>query len=160
MLTRTKWHPGYVSYITNHRIYQHIEIDRRSINLLIIFPMQVRTVFLNWLPWVLRMSRPCDKDESSRKPTGGPAANSKQIKDIEMKERSSRSLLANVLDIDDDFRQHSCTLSSVGSGMALSMGGPSGFPRVVATPSGGLTANQGKSQTLSKVYQTRLYRQP
>ena len=102
-------------------------------------------MFLHWLPWVLRMSRPCDKNEDGqRKPAAGPAANSKQIKDIEMKERSSRSLLANVLDIDDDFRQHSCTLSSVGSGMALSMGVPTGFPRVVSTPSGGLGQNQGK----------------
>lgn len=90
------------------------------------------------------MSRPCDKNETSRKTVAGPASNSKQIKDIEMKERSSRSLLANVLDIDDDFRQHSCTLSSVGSGMALSMGVPTGFPRVVSTPSGGLGPNQGK----------------
>ena len=63
--------------------------------------------------------------------------NAKQ-KDMEMKERSSRSLLANVLDIDDDFRQHSCTMSSAGSGIALSMGMPAGFPRVVSTPSGGL----------------------
>lgn len=88
------------------------------------------------------MSRPTDKDD--QKPAAGPAANSKHMKDIEMKERSSRSLLANVLDIDDDFRQHSCTLSSVGSGMALSMGVPTGFPRVVSTPSGGLGTNQGK----------------
>ena len=65
------------------------------------------------------------------------------MRDIEMKERSSRSLLANVLDIDDDFRQHSCTLSSVGSGMALSMGVPAPYPRVVTTPgSGGLAPNQ------------------
>lgn len=104
-------------------------------------------MFLNWLPWILRMSRPCDKPESPRAKAPVPAAanNSKQIKDIEMRERSSRSLLANVLDIDDDFRQHSCTLSSVGSGMALSMGVPSGFPRVVSTPSGGLAQTQGIS---------------
>lgn len=95
------------------------------------------------------MSRPCDKADSGRKPTP-PVVNSKQIKDIEMKERSSRSLLANVLDIDDDFRQHSCTLSSVGSGMALSMGVPTGFPRVVSTPSGGLGPNQGKDNNLAK----------
>ncbi|XP_046437588.1 neuronal acetylcholine receptor subunit alpha-7-like isoform X2 [Daphnia pulex] len=107
----------------------------------------VRTLFLHWLPWVLRMSRPTDKDD--QKPAAGPAANSKQMKDIEMKERSSRSLLANVLDIDDDFRQHSCTLSSVGSGMALSMGVPTGFPRVVSTPSGGLGNNQGQDETIS-----------
>lgn len=89
------------------------------------------------------MSRPCDKEDTPRKPAAGPTANSKQMKDIEMKERSSRSLLANVLDIDDDFRQHSCTLSSVGSGMALSMGVPAPYPRVVSTPSGGLAPHPG-----------------
>lgn len=118
---------------------------------------QVRTAFLNWLPWVLRMSRPMPEVGvtggvgSGRKPpaTATNSNNSKQIKDIELKERSSRSLLANVLDIDDDFRQHSCTLSSVGSGMALSMGVPSGFPRVVSTPSGGgLAQNQSTSSII------------
>ena len=99
--------------------------------------LQVRTLFLHWLPCVLRMSRPGQKTE--RKAT---TMNSK-MRDIEMKERSSRSLLANVLDIDDDFRQHSCTLSSVGSGMALSMGVPAGYPRVVTTPSAVLGPNQG-----------------
>lgn len=84
------------------------------------------------------MSRPGEKEHKLEQ----AKANSK-LKDIEMKERSSRSLLANVLDIDDDFRQHSCTLSSVGSGIALSMGVPAGFPRVVSTPSGVLASNQG-----------------
>ncbi len=104
------------------------------------------------------MTRPGKKPE----PCGGgsatkksPAANNK-MRDIEMKERSSRSLLANVLDIDDDFRQHSCTLSSVGSGMALSMGVPAPYPRVVTTPgSGGLAPNQSNCYFLNLGFSIR-----
>ncbi|XP_071440786.1 neuronal acetylcholine receptor subunit alpha-7-like [Hetaerina americana] len=54
----------------------------------------IKLVFLQWLPWILRMSRPGQQD--SRK--------SLQMRELELKERSSKSLLANVLDIDDDFR--------------------------------------------------------
>lgn len=56
-------------------------------------------VFLHWLPWLLRMSRPGGlPGESTPKPTLAP--------DAELRERSSKSLLANVLDIDDDFRNN------------------------------------------------------
>ncbi|XP_054742321.1 uncharacterized protein LOC129247286 [Anastrepha obliqua] len=71
----------------------------------------IRIVFLCWLPWILRMSRPgrplilefpttpCSDTSSERK--------HQILSDVELKERSSKSLLANVLDIDDDFR-HNC----------------------------------------------------
>ena len=59
---------------------------------------KVRTLFLLWLPWILRMSRPGSK--VSRK----TLLMNSRMKEMELKERSSRSLLANVLDMDDDFR--------------------------------------------------------
>ncbi|KAK9498116.1 hypothetical protein O3M35_003995 [Rhynocoris fuscipes] len=60
----------------------------------------VKSLFLHWLPCILRMSRPghSDNGDNSRK--------SMQLHSLELKERSSKSLLANVLDIDDDFRHH------------------------------------------------------
>lgn len=54
-------------------------------------------MFLYWLPWILRMSRP----GSAATP---PPARAPPPPDLELRERSSKSLLANVLDIDDDFR--------------------------------------------------------
>ncbi|CAG4964854.1 unnamed protein product [Colias eurytheme] len=57
----------------------------------------IRCVFLYWLPWILRMSRP----GSAVTP---PPARAPPPPDLELRERSSKSLLANVLDIDDDFR--------------------------------------------------------
>ncbi|XP_022237264.1 neuronal acetylcholine receptor subunit alpha-7-like isoform X3 [Limulus polyphemus] len=61
-------------------------------------PRCIKSIFLVWLPWVLRMSRP------GRKMREKSLMFNSKMKDLEMKERSSRSLLANVLDIDDDFR--------------------------------------------------------
>lgn len=61
-------------------------------------PTQIKCVFLNWLPWFLRMSRP------GKKITRKTIKLNNRMKELEMKERSSKSLLANVLDIDDDFR--------------------------------------------------------
>ncbi|KAF0770456.1 acetylcholine receptor subunit alpha-type acr-16-like isoform X4 [Aphis craccivora] len=59
----------------------------------------VKCFFLLWLPWILCMQRP-GKDISFK------AIRSRYTdrRGIELRERSSRSLLANVLDIDDDFR--------------------------------------------------------
>ena len=92
---------------------------------------QVRTIFLQWIPWVLRMARPGEK--ITRKTImmqvsvtvaikvqaiiGGSSvivvanidANSdhtvfqNKMKELDLKEKSSKSLLANVLDMDDDF---------------------------------------------------------
>lgn len=58
---------------------------------------QIRTVFLMWLPWILRMSRP------GRKISRKSILMSNRMKELELKERSSKSLLANVLDLDDNF---------------------------------------------------------
>lgn len=55
-------------------------------------------MFLQWLPWILGMSRP------GKKITRKTILMNSRMKELELKERSSKSLLANVLDIDDDFR--------------------------------------------------------
>ncbi|ETN62386.1 hypothetical protein AND_005921 [Anopheles darlingi] len=65
-------------------------------------PPWIKSVFLQWLPWILRMGRP------GRKITRKTIMLSNRMKELELKERSSKSLLANVLDIDDDFR-HPCS---------------------------------------------------
>lgn len=71
--------------------------------------MQIRVVFLCWLPWVLRMQRPADKESSfvtSPNRSSPPERKPIHFPEVELKERSSKSLLANVLDIDDDFRHN------------------------------------------------------
>ena len=60
--------------------------------------LQVRSLFLQWMPWLLRMSRPGEKI------TRKTILMNNKMKELELKERSSKSLLANVLDMDDDFR--------------------------------------------------------
>ncbi|XP_042208227.1 neuronal acetylcholine receptor subunit alpha-7-like isoform X2 [Homarus americanus] len=86
----------------------------------------VKSLFLQWLPWVLRLHRPGEKI------TRKTIMMSNKMRELELKvrqeltaplftirlslelpfgqcpleERSSKSLLANVLDIDDDFRAH------------------------------------------------------
>lgn len=62
------------------------------------FAFQIKSVFLQWLPWILRMGRP------GKKITRKTIMLTNRMKELELKERSSKSLLANVLDIDDDFR--------------------------------------------------------
>ncbi|KAL9874207.1 neuronal acetylcholine receptor subunit alpha-7-like isoform 2-T2 [Glossina fuscipes fuscipes] len=68
----------------------------------------IRVVFLCWLPWILRMhrpGRPIILDFSSTPCSDTSSERKHQIlSEVELKERSSKSLLANVLDIDDDFR--------------------------------------------------------
>ena len=59
---------------------------------------QVQEVFLQWIPWLLRMSRPGEKI------TRKTIMMAQKMKDLDMKEMTSQSLLTNVLDIDDDFR--------------------------------------------------------
>ncbi|XP_069672480.1 neuronal acetylcholine receptor subunit alpha-7-like isoform X4 [Periplaneta americana] len=68
----------------------------------------IKTIFLHWLPCILRMSRPGGEPDASRK--------NLQMRELELKERSSKSLLANVLDIDDDFRHHTGTLQTSAAG--------------------------------------------
>lgn len=71
---------------------------------------QIRTVFLMWLPWILRMGRP------GRKITRKSILISNRMKELELKERSSKSLLANVLDIEDDFRHQGINSSQTAIG--------------------------------------------
>jgi len=61
-------------------------------------PEWVQLIFLQWIPWFLRMSRPGEKI------TRKTIMMQKKMKEMEQKEISSKSLLANVLDIDDNFR--------------------------------------------------------
>ncbi|XP_038110412.1 neuronal acetylcholine receptor subunit alpha-7 isoform X6 [Culex quinquefasciatus] len=61
-------------------------------------PPWIKSVFLQWLPWILRMGRP------GKKITRKTILLTNRMKELELKERSSKSLLANVLDIEDDFR--------------------------------------------------------
>merc|ERR1719412_2195895 len=68
-------------------------------------PGWVQTVFLQWLPWLLHMSRPGEKI------TRKTIMMANKMKELDMKETSSKSLLSNVLDMDDDFR--STTLPTV-----------------------------------------------
>ncbi|XP_062545005.1 neuronal acetylcholine receptor subunit alpha-7 isoform X3 [Armigeres subalbatus] len=81
-------------------------------------PPWIKSVFLQWLPWILRMGRP------GKKITRKTILLSNRMKELELKERSSKSLLANVLDIEDDFRHASAGIT--GSTTAISS---SGFSR-------------------------------
>ncbi|KAK2586115.1 hypothetical protein KPH14_008393 [Odynerus spinipes] len=72
--------------------YHHRTPDRY------VMPNWTKKVFLQWLPCLLRMSRP------GKKITKKTILASNRMKELELQERSSKSLLANVLDIDDDFR--------------------------------------------------------
>merc|ERR1719331_752758 len=64
-------------------------------------PPWVRCIFLQWIPWALRMGRPGEKI------TRKTIMMQNKMKELDLKERSSKSLLANVLDMDDDFRPSS-----------------------------------------------------
>ncbi|XP_044017352.1 neuronal acetylcholine receptor subunit alpha-7-like [Aphidius gifuensis] len=76
----------------------------------------VRTLFLTWLPCLLRMNRPVDKDEDgqkSQKPSPVTGA-TKAYGDLELPQRSSKSLLANVLDLEDNaLASHNNLLNNV-----------------------------------------------
>lgn len=73
-------------------------VSRIVADFLSLLLFQIKSVFLQWLPWILRMGRP------GKKITRKTIMLSNRMKELELKERSSKSLLANVLDIDDDFR--------------------------------------------------------
>lgn len=99
---------------------------------------QVRLVFLYWLPFILRMQRPAGR--GSPMPMDYPPTpcsnNSEQpnkshhhlpqnnhlniLTDVELKQRCSKSLLANVLDINDDFRHNNCRPLLSGGGVGSS----------------------------------------
>ncbi|XP_065165088.1 neuronal acetylcholine receptor subunit alpha-7 isoform X2 [Atheta coriaria] len=82
-------------------------------------PQWIKTVFLQWLPWFLGMSRP------GKKITRKTIMMNSRMKELELKERSSKSLLANVLDIDDDFRNVSGGGNN--ASMTTSLGGAYGM---------------------------------
>ncbi|XP_076621021.1 nicotinic acetylcholine receptor alpha7 subunit isoform X3 [Colletes latitarsis] len=88
----------------------------------------VKVVFLYWLPCVLCMSRPSDKEDKdaskSQKPspvTGNlvtrksiDTSTNKTYGDLELPQRSSKSLLANVLDLEDNaLASHNNLLNNV-----------------------------------------------
>ena len=62
------------------------------------FLFQVKSVFLQWLPWILRMSRP------GKKITRKTITMNSKMNELQLKEKACKSLLANVLDMDDDLR--------------------------------------------------------
>ena len=55
-------------------------------------------MFLQWLPWFLRMSRP------GKKITRKTITMNSKMNELQLKEKACKSLLANVLDMDDDLR--------------------------------------------------------
>ena len=88
------------------------------------FVVQIKTIFLHWLPCLLRMSRPADVASAA---SGEAARKTVQLRELELKERSSKSLLANVLDIDDDFRHAGAGSGSSGT-FLRSSGDDPGIP--------------------------------
>ncbi|KYQ59602.1 Neuronal acetylcholine receptor subunit alpha-7 [Trachymyrmex zeteki] len=72
----------------------------------------VKIIFLYWLPRILGMSRPGQEEDKeiqkSQKPSPVTGA-SKSYGDLELHQRSSKSLLANVLDLDDNALAHAPT---------------------------------------------------
>jgi nicotinic acetylcholine receptor len=74
------------------------------------------------------MRRPPGEEEND---AGGAARKSVQKRELELKERSSKSLLANVLDIDDDFRHTGTLQSSSTAGFLRVAGGGHDDPQIV-----------------------------
>ena len=71
---------------------------------------QVNQLFLQWLPWLLRMSRPGEKITKKSIMMG------RKMRELDEKQAgNAKSLLSNVLDMDDDYRPNvsaSSTLTS------------------------------------------------
>uniref|UniRef100_A0A8D9AJX1 Neuronal acetylcholine receptor subunit alpha-7 n=4 Tax=Cacopsylla melanoneura TaxID=428564 RepID=A0A8D9AJX1_9HEMI len=102
-------------------------------------PDWIRFFFLQWIPWVLRMQRP------HKKITRRTIAMSNKMRELELKERSSKSLMANVLNIDDDFRHTAPT----------PMGNSSNFIRSVL-PFSGISIEDSASSSQCSVTQKEL----
>lgn len=107
-----------------------------EINDLCYYIEQTRAIFLQWLPWCLRMSRP------NREITLKTIRMSNKMKQMELQERSSKSLLANVLDIEDDIRHY-----SLGPGGNTSATLNSAYMRGTSTTSSMHHAHQHSSST-------------
>ena len=69
--------------------YHHRKADTHNM------PAWVRIIFLQWIPWFLRMSRPGEKI------TLKTLTIQSKMKELDP---PSKSLLANVLDMEDDYR--------------------------------------------------------
>lgn len=98
-------HPPSMGYVFD-RYLTLAHISKLIILCPLVFGRQVRKLFLEWLPCLLRMSRP--EPDQAKNPSRSPM----QMHDMELRDRSSKSLLANVLDIDDDFRHNTYQSSS------------------------------------------------
>ena len=61
-------------------------------------PAWVRSVFLQYLPWLLMMQRP------GKKITRKTILMERKLKELDKTENISKSLLVNVLDIDDSYK--------------------------------------------------------
>ncbi|XP_071034733.1 acetylcholine receptor subunit alpha-type acr-16-like isoform X4 [Parasteatoda tepidariorum] len=122
-------------------------------------PAYIRTVFLLWLPWILRMHRPAKitarlKETPSFTRSSDRRSSKSSVPDF--KERCSKSLLANVLDIDDDFRQqvqgHNSSVAAGTSSLAAAAGCSSstGYVQLIGTSIEGTpTSLHGPSAALS-----------
>ena len=93
--------------------YHHRKADTHNM------PSWVRVIFLQWIPWFLRMSRPGE----------AITLKSMQIQN-KMKELEppAKCLLANVLDMEDDYRP-----------------APPPLPHLSPTPHNHITLNGGRS---------------
>ncbi|XP_043481407.1 neuronal acetylcholine receptor subunit alpha-7 isoform X1 [Leptopilina heterotoma] len=114
-------------------------------------PNWIKRVFLQWLPWILRMSRP------GKPITRKTILMSNRMKELELQERSSKSLLANVLDIDDDFRHGGVNSANPTTGYIRSVYGTplTGRPATVEETSASLplSGTQRELQTILKELQ-------
>lgn len=63
---------------------------------------QVKRGICEWLAWILRVKRPGKNPKDPQRRKSFMKGN--KMRDVELRERCSKSLLANVLDLDDDFR--------------------------------------------------------
>ncbi|XP_050522322.1 neuronal acetylcholine receptor subunit alpha-7-like isoform X2 [Daktulosphaira vitifoliae] len=64
----------------------------------------VKLVLLVWMPYIMCMTRPNREDSPSKQEKKSTASSIHHLPDLEFRAKSSRSLLANVLDLDDDLR--------------------------------------------------------
>ncbi|PRD30807.1 UNVERIFIED_CONTAM: acr-16 [Trichonephila clavipes] len=135
----------------------------------VFFSTQIRTLFLLWLPWILRMHRPAKISARLKaSPFKTPARRSSSRLSVpDLKERSSKSLLANVLDMEDDFRLQHGQNSNAGASSAMTAGDSScGYvqligPSVEGTPTtlhgaSGATAATTANPTSCLSYQREL----
>ncbi|XP_053973342.1 neuronal acetylcholine receptor subunit alpha-7 isoform X1 [Hylaeus anthracinus] len=121
--------------------YHHRTPDRY------VMPDWIKSVLLKWLPWMIRMSRP-GKDLSAKN-----LFLSNRMKDPVLREGGSKSLMANVLGLDDDFcHRNSAANPSSGYTSNTAFGTPisTGRPATVEDTSVSLPLN-GMQQELRTI---------